>query len=468
MQSQNKGPNKMASEPITKLLFSMSLPAIIAMLVQALYNFVDSLYVARLGEDALTAISLAFPIQMIIIACFVGLGVGVTSVISRKLGEKNSFAATIAAEHGFILFGIMYVFIAILGAFFIHGFFARFTDEQSIIQYGSQYIRIIMLFSFGRMFAQGGISILQGTGDMIRSMKAQLIGAISNIILDPIMIFGLFGFPRLEVAGAAIATVSGQIISMLYVFTVIYKGNLPIKFNLRKFKYSKETLRSIVSVALPVSVMQGLASVMIAGLNVILVGFTETAVAVLGVYFKIQSFVFMPIFGLSQGAMPILGYNYGAKNRDRFIETIKVSSVIAFLYMGLGTIVFQVFPVELFGLFKSSQEMTDIGVTAFRIVSWMFPFAGISIMVSTSFQGMGEAHISLIISFIRQIVVLLPLSYILGQIAGLDAVWWGVIGSEIVGLTAVLLFFKKEYNSKLKDLSPILDTKMKEVEDKHS
>ncbi|SHK29581.1 MATE family efflux transporter [Paramaledivibacter caminithermalis] len=441
--------NKMGIMSIPKLMLTMSLPAILSMMVQALYNIVDSIFVSRIGEDALTAVSLAFPIQLIIIATFLGIGTGVNSLISRKIGEKNLDSATNAAEHGFLLSGLLYIVIVIVSLFFNNGFISLFTEDTKIINYGTGYIRIIMLFSFGRLFAQAAMSTLQGTGEMVKPMKAQLIGAISNIILDPILIFGLLGFPAMGVEGAAIATVIAQIISMIYINIVLFKGNNYIKLDLKKFKYSSSVIKQIMIVGLPVAVMQGLSSVMLTGLNFILASFNETAVAVMGVYFKLQSLVFMPIFGLSQGTMPIIGYNFGAKNKERLIRTVKIGISSAVTFMTIGMIVFQLFPANLLSLFNSTIEMTEIGVVAFRIISLGFPLAAASIMLSVSFQGMGDAYISLIVSFIRQIIVLLPVAYMLGQIAGLNAVWFGFFISEAVALVMVVYFFRRAYKTKL-------------------
>lgn len=441
--------NKMGTMPIPKLMLTMSLPAILSMLVQALYNIVDSIFVSRIGEEALTAVSLAFPIQIIIIACFLGIGTGVNSLISRKLGENDLDSATNAAEHGFVLSGILYIVIIIVGALFANKFFALFTEDVKILNYGTGYIRIIMIFSFGRLFAQSGMSTLQGTGEMVKPMKAQLIGAISNIILDPILIFGGLGFPAMGVEGAAIATVIAQIISMVYIMVVLFTGDNYIKLDLKKFKYSNSIVKQIMIVGLPVAAMQGLASIMLTGLNMILAGFNETAVAVMGVYYKLQSLIFMPIFGLGQGTMPIIGYNFGAQNKDRLMGALKLGMSLAVAFMTIGMIVFQTFPAQLLSLFNSTEEMTEIGVTAFRIISLGFPLAAASIMISIAFQGMGDAYISLLVSFIRQIIVLLPTSYLFGKLAGLNAVWLGFVISEVVALIGVLYFFRKAYKTKL-------------------
>ncbi|MCT4545022.1 MAG: MATE family efflux transporter [Vallitalea sp.] len=449
---ENLKQNKMGTMKISKLLFSMSIPAVLSMLVMGLYNIVDSIFVSRISEDALTAVSIAFPIQLIIIALFVGLGVGINSLISRKLGEQDHESAANAAEHGIILCLFLYVLILLIGVFFARDFlelFLKDPQDQNIVELGSGYLKIIMIFSIGNLIAQAGRSILQGTGDMIHPMRAQLIGAISNIVLDPILIFGYFGFPSMGVNGAAIATISAQIIAMVYVLFVLYTKENVLKINLRNFKYDKNILKGIILVGLPVAIMQAIASIMIAGLNLILREFGKTSMTVLGVYFKIQSLIFMPIFGLSQGVMPIVGYNYGAKNKQRIIKTVKLGIIVAVIYMTVGFLVFQIIPAQLLGLFESSDEMVKIGVPAFRIISCVFPLAAVSIMCGTAFQGMGKAYISMIVSIIRQLVVLLPAAYVLALLFGLDGVWVSFIIAEIVGLTVTIISSVKLYNKEL-------------------
>jgi putative MATE family efflux protein len=456
--------NKMGSMPIPKLLFQMALPAIIAMMVQALYNVVDSIFVSRLGEEALTALSLAFPIQLIIIAFFVGLGIGINSLVSRKLGEKDVESATNAAEHGFIIAGILYVIIVILAFLIPKVFFSKFTDDPLVIEYGVQYITIVMLFAFGRIFAQAGISVMQGTGEMVKPMKAMMVGAVGNMILDPILIFGWFGVPAMGIRGAAIATVAAQCLSMLYVFHAIFKQKISLELNMKSFHYDSKIVKQIITVGLPAAIMQALGSVMLTGLNLILASFSGSAVAVLGVYFKLQSFIFMPIFGLSQGTLPIVGYNFGAKNRSRMMEAIKVAILTAVSIMVLGTIIFQFFPSSLLKMFNSSPAMMSIGVHAFRTISWIFPMAGISIVLSTSFQAMGKAHLSMVVSFIRQLVVLLPSAYFFGKYFGLDAVWYSFVASEVVGLSTVLFLFRSVTQSQLSGWVESPKVKSTEVE----
>ncbi len=323
-EQQLQHENKMGTMHIPQLLFSMALPAIISMFVQAMYNIVDSVFVAQTGENALTAVSLAFPVQMLIVSCFVGMGVGINSGISRRLGEKKHREAEMVAEHGFLVAVILSLAAAVLGAVFSNIFVKMFTDNPEIIKGCTDYLLIVTIFSFGSIITQAGFSTLQGSGDMIQPMIGQLIGAITNIILDPIMIFGLLGFPALGVTGAAIATVTGQIIAMVYILIVVLKRkkNL-LKLHFRSFKYRGAIMKDIAVVGLPSAIMQGIGSFMVTGYNLILAGYGMTAVAVFGVYFKVQSFIFMPIFGLGQGAMPIFGYNYGAQKAEAVQRDIK-------------------------------------------------------------------------------------------------------------------------------------------------
>ncbi|MDN5298025.1 MAG: hypothetical protein PWP51_578 [Clostridiales bacterium] len=441
--------NKMGVLPIPKLIMTMSLPAVLSMMVQALYNIVDSIFVAKINEEAITALSLAFPVQLVIVACFVGMGVGINSSISRKLGAKDTEGAMMTAEHGFLIAGVLYLFVALLGLFFVDPFVKLFTDDALIIRYSHSYLTIIMLFAFGRIFAQVGVSIFQGTGEMVVPMVSQLIGAVTNIILDPILIFGYFGLPALGVPGAAIATIIAQITSMIFVLLYLTRFKRVITFKFRGFKVNREILKQIVIVGLPAAAMQALASVMLVGLNLILAGFTTTAVAVLGIYYKLQSFVFMPVFGLSQGLMPIIGYNYGARNKVRLTSALKLALGIAFAYMTLGLVVFQLFSREMILLFNGTEDMLAIGKHAFRIISMGYPLAAISIVISTAFQGLGDAYLSMIVAFIRQIVVLLPLAAILGKLFGIDTLWYAFFFSEVVGTTFVLWFYQRTYRAKI-------------------
>ncbi|MBT3320268.1 MAG: MATE family efflux transporter [Clostridia bacterium] len=447
-----KHTERLGTEKISKLIIRMSIPAIIAMIVQALYNVVDSIFVASISEKALTALSLAFPIQMVIISIFIGLGIGLNSVISRRLGEGNKDEAVNTAEHGFLLGLILWALIAVAAIFLPRWFFSLFTDDPVIIDYATQYTTIIMIFSFGRIFAQVCMSIMQATGDMVSSMKIGLTGAISNIILDPILIFGVLFIPALGVKGAAIATVTGQTISMVVAFILMFKNEKGLKLNLRKFHFDGRITKNIFKVGFPAMLMQGLASIMLAGVNFILAGFGATPIAVFGAFFKLQSFIFMPVFGLCQGMMPIVGFNFGAKNKKRVIDAVKFGALISFCIMSFGLIIFQAFPATLLSLFSSSAEMTQIGITAFRIISIGFPIAGVCIVLSVSFQALGDAHLSLIISFARQILVLLPVAFALSLALNEVGVWIAFPIAEVSCLILIILFAIRTYRRKIKHL----------------
>lgn len=437
--------------PIPKLLLTMSLPAIISMMIQALYNVVDSIFVAQLGEEALTAISLAFPIQIIIISCFVGMAVGINSSISRRLGEHKQSEAENVAEHGFLVAVILSILLAIMGYLVAGPFIGLFTDNANIISQGTSYVTIVTVFCMGSIVAHAAFGTLQGSGEMIKPMMGQIIGAVTNLLLDPIMIFGLFGFPALGVSGAAVATVVGQTVSMIFMLFMVFKGkNNLLKLDLRKFNYQGKIIKDIIVVGLPAAIMQGIGSLMITGYNLILASFGMSAVAVFGVYFKIQSIIFMPIFGLGQGAMPIFGYNFGAKNQERFYHTLKVAIIAAVTIMSIGTLALWIFPEQILMPFNPSPEMTKIAVTAFRAISLAFPIAGLSIMISVSFQAIGKAYVSMIASFIRQMVVLLPASFILSRIGGLDLVWYGFIISEFFSITYQLIMLRR-FKSQITD-----------------
>ena len=446
---------KLGKTKIAPLIFKMSAPAMISMLVQALYNIVDSWYLARYDQDALSAVTLSFPIAMIIISLFVGLGIGINSVISRRLGEKNKDEAVNSAEHGFFFGIIIWVVLALLAIVVPKSFFPMFTESQKIIDFGITYITIILAFSLFRIIAQIFISILQATGDMISAMIIQGAGAITNIVLDGFLIFGLWIFPEMGIAGAAIATIVGQFVSMVLAIIIYTTRKNRLRLNLHKFHLDKTITKNILVVGIPAAIMQGLSSIMLALLNKILSNFGDEAYTFLGVYFRIQSFVFMPIFGLTQGMMPILGYNYGAGNKKRVLDTLKVGLIAAAAIMVIGTVVFQVFPAPILEFFGVSEAIVKIGVPAFRIISSCFVFAGVSIVISTLFQAMGDAYVSMISSFTRQIIVILPAAWILSRTYGLDQTWFAFPISEFVTLLMAIGFFVYAYNKKIKNLTPV-------------
>ena len=417
--------NKMGTMPVRRLVLSMSLPMMIAMLVQALYNVVDSYFVAKLSEDALNAVSLAFPLQNLMIAFGGGTAVGINALLSRSLGEKRQDMADKAANTGIFLALCNFVVFALIGVFFSRTFFQlQAGSEAAIVEYGTRYATICLGCSIG-IFCQFCFErLLQSTGRTTLAMCTQLVGAITNIVLDPILIFGLFGFPRLEVAGAAVATVAGQILAAILAIIMNLKKNPDIHIVPREIRWNTIIAKEIYRVGFPSIVMQSISSIMTFGMNKILFGFTKTATAVFGAYFKLQSFVFMPVFGLNNGTVPIIAYNYGAGKPDRIMGTIKLAAVYATTIMLCGFAVFQLMPDKLLMIFSASDTMLSIGIPALRIISISFLFAGCSIVCTSLFQALGHGMLSLWISVFRQLVVLLPVAFIFARIGGLHTVWF--------------------------------------------
>lgn len=445
--------NKMGTMPVPKLLISMSLPMMISMLVQALYNIVDSMFVAKLSEDALTAVSLAFPVQNLMIAVAAGTGVGINALLSRNLGEKNFEGANKTARNGIFLAVISCILFALIGTIGAHTFFMMQTDNKTIVTYGTQYMQIITLFSCGIFLQVTFERLLQSTGKTIYSMITQGTGAIINIILDPILIFGLFGLPRLEVAGAAIATIIGQMTAVILCLIFNITKNKEININMKRFRPDSRIIKTIYEVGVPSIIMQSIGSVMTFGMNKILLMFSSTAAAVFGVYFKLQSFIFMPVFGLNNGMIPIIAYNYGARNKQRIIQTAKISILVAVSIMLVGLAIFQIFPEFLLcTLFDASETMLSIGIPALRIISLSFLFAGYCIVAGSVFQALGNGVYSLIVSAARQLLIILPVAYIFAKVFGLHAVWWAIPIAEIASLTLSTILLKRIYEEKVKPL----------------
>ena len=426
--------------PVNKLLVSMSLPMMVSMLVQALYNIVDSIFVSRIDENALTAVSMAFPIQSLMIAIGVGTGVGVNALLSRSLGEKDYGKVDRTAVNGVFLSAVSYLLFLVVGILAVTPFYLSQTKDAQIIAYGKQYLTIICCCSFG-MYTQFIFErLLQSTGKTIFTMVTQGTGAIINIILDPIFIFGYFGIPRMGVAGAAVATVAGQIVAGVFAIIINEKKNTDVKLNFKGCRPDKKVIREIYKVGIPSIIMQAIGSVMTYGMNRILISFNSTAVAVFGVYFKLQSFIFMPIFGLNNGMVPIIAYNYGAKEKDRMVKTLKLSVFYAIGIMVLGFVVFQLFPAPLFSLFDASEMMLSIGVPALRAISFSFLFAGFCIVCGSLFQALGNGVYSMVISIARQLVVLLPAAYLLSLSGKVQYVWWAFPIAELVSLSMTVFF----------------------------
>lgn len=444
--------NKMGTMPVNKLLVTMSLPMVISMIVQALYNIVDSIFVSRLSEDALTAVSMAFPMQNLMISVAVGTGVGINAMLSRSLGEKKFEAANKTAENGIFIEVLGYVLFLLIGIFVTKPFFLAQAGAGDIANMGIEYTRICLLMSFGIFMQIGFERILQSTGRTIFTMITQSTGAIINIILDPILIFGLFGMPKMGVAGAAIATVTGQICAAILAITFNLTKNPDVHISFKGFKPQIIFVKNILSVGIPSIIMSSVGSAMTFGMNKILITFSSTAVAVFGVYFKLNSFVFMPVFGLNNGMVPIVSYNYGAQNKKRLTKTIKLAIMYAVCIMFIGIMLFQFIPDVLLRLFDASDHMLEIGIPALRVISLSFAFAGICIVISSSLQALGHGFLSMMISITRQLIILLPSAYILAKFGGIHAVWWSFNIAEIASLTLSLLFFKHMYNKIIKHL----------------
>ena len=443
---QNEIPkeNKMGVMPVGKLLFTMSLPIMISMLVQALYNVVDSMFVARVSENALTALSIAFPIQNLMIAVSVGLGVGLNAVVSRALGAKDTKGVNRAATNGIMLMFICGLIFMLGGATLVRPYFEMQTDIEEIVTSGIDYTSIVMMGSMGVFMQILFERLLQSTGRTMLTMFSQGIGAIINIIFDPIFIFGYYGFPKMGVAGAAYATVLGQWIAALLGLILNIRMNPEVSINMKGFRPHGATIRLILSIGIPSVVMQSIGSVMTFLMNQILIAFSSTAVAVFGVYFKLQSFVFMPVFGLTNGTVPIVAYNFGARKGERMKKTIQYSVYAAIAIMICGALIFQSIPDKLLMLFDASDEMLRVGVPALRIISLSFPLAGFGIGAGAVFQALGFSVYSMIISLIRQLVVLIPCAYLIGMLTGdVTGVWWAFVVAEVVSLTVSALYLRR-------------------------
>ncbi len=444
--------NKMGTMPLGKLLIQISLPMMISMLVQALYNIVDSIFVAQISENALTAVSLAFPIQNLMISTAVGTGVGVNSLLSMRLGQQDSKAVKDSALNGIFLYSITTIIFVILGIFVPRVYFESQTSDPEIIEYGVQYLSICMIVSFGLYGAILFERLLQSTGRTVLSMISQLAGAITNIIFDPLLIFGLLGFPKLGIAGAAWATVFGQIVGFVISFILNLTHNKEIHFTLKGFRPQGKIIGDIYKVGVPSILLGSIGSVLTYLINLILGSFTTTAIAVYGVYFKLQSFIFMPVFGLNNGIVPIVAYNYGAKRKDRIMKAIKLCAIAAFIIMTAGLLIFELFPRQLLAMFNASEEMLSIGIPALRRIAIHFPIAALCITLISVFQALGKGLMSMIVSFVRQVIVLLPAAYLLSLTGDINNIWWAFIIAEGASLLASLIGMRLVYNKELKNL----------------
>ena len=447
--------NKMGVMPVPKLLVNMALPMIISMLVQALYNIVDSIYVSQVSESAVTALSLAFPVQNMQIGFGVGIGVGVNSLLSKSLGEKNQDAADRAAGNGIFLVIISTALFMLFGIFGARPYFTMQSQVAETVEGGIAYTQICCLFTAGIFVQILGERLLQATGRTVLTMIAQGVGAIVNIILDPIFIHGWFGMPQMGIAGAAVATVIGQWAGAALCIYLNLRHNPEVHIRLRNVKPVGHILGPVLAVGVPAIVMNAIGSIMNFGMNQILQGFQETATGVFGVYYKLQSFFFMPLFGLNNASISILAYNYGARKPKRIVQTLEVACAIAVGIMLAGLLVFQLAPGALLGMFHPSADFLAIGTSALRIISLHFPIAAFSIILSASFQALGNGIYSTIVSLCRQLLVLLPVTYLLSLTGNVHNVWWSFPVAEIVSLAVTAALFGRIYRQKIKPMYEI-------------
>ncbi len=444
--SENIQENKMGVMPVPKLLFNMAIPMVVSMLMQALYNIVDSAFVGMYSTHALEAVSIAFPIQNLMIAFATGTGVGINALLSRHLGEKKFEAADTTANTGLFLAICSYILFAILGLTIVRPFFSMQSDIAEVVNYGEEYLTVILLCGFGIFGEITNERLLQATGRTVYSMITQGTGAVLNIILDPIMIFGYCGMPALGVKGAAIATVIGQCVAFILALIFNIKVNKEVNIRISKiFKPQLQEIIKIYEIGIPSIIMTSITSFLTVGMNLILKKFSEDAITVFGVYFKLNSFVFMPVFGLNNGMVPILSYNYGAKKHDRIIKTVRLGMSCAVIYMLAGLAVFEIMPDKLLMIFSASENVMNIGVTALRIIALSFIFAGIGIVSSTVFQSIGNPLHSLLISVLRQLVIILPVAYLLSLTGSVSNVWWSYPIAEVASFILSVFFLRKTF-----------------------
>ena len=458
--AQPANENKMGIMPENKLLLNMALPMILSMLIQACYNIVDSYFVSKLSQDALNAVGLAFPVQNLMIAVSVGTGVGINALLSRSLGQKDQERANRTAMNGVMLEVVSGLVFTVLGLTCARLFYTVQTDIPGIVEYGADYLTIITGCSMGIFLSVACERLVQATGRTVYAMVIQGTGSVINLILDPILIFGLFGFPRMEVAGAAVATVAGQIAGGLVGLYLALTHNPEIQMSFKGLRPSREIIKGIYSVGLPSIIMQSIGSVMVFGMNQILIAFTATATAVFGIYFKLQSFIFMPVFGLNNGMVPIVAYNYGAQKPERITRTVKLAMAYAVGIMAVGFALFQLFPDVFLSLFEAEGEdagdLLTIGVPALRIISFHFLVAGICVVSMSVFQALGHGVLSLIVAIVRQLIVLLPTAFLLSRLGGLDVVWWAFPAAETIAVMLCLLFLFRVFQ---KEIIPMQETK---------
>lgn len=437
-----KTENKMGTHSILLLLVGMSVPPTISMMINSLYNIIDSIFVARLGTEALTAVSLAFPIQNIILAVASGAGIGVNSYIARKLGEKDNKTANETAAQGLTLSVVHFIVLAILGIIFIKPFFRLFTDDATILKMGYDYTYIVTFLSIGTIMQTAIEKILQATGNTLAPMYLQIIGAVTNIILDPILIYGYFGVPAMGVAGAAIATILGQFVSLACSLYVLFYTKQEITLIPSDFKWNNKIIKEIYNVGIPSFFIMSIGSFLVMGINFILAGISNLAVSLFGIYFKLQTFIYMPTTGLTQGAMPIMGYNYGARNKKRVCDTLTYAMGISVLINTLGTVLFWIFPKQILGFFSATPDMINMGISTMKIISLSYSFGSVCYLFSSFLQAIGKGVPSLVITLLRQLILLLPLAFILGKYFGLVGVWASFPLVDIITCVIASLIYK--------------------------
>jgi len=453
MPQKTLNENRMGTMPVGRLLFSVSAPTMLSMLVQALYNVLDSVFVSYVSEEALTAVTMAFPLQNLMIAISVGLGVGMNSYLSRSLGAKNQKNVNSAAMHGILITWMISIAFCVFGLFGSGAYMRSQTDNPQIIQYGTEYLMWVCGIPFG-VFNQVIMErLLQSTGKTVYSMITQITGSVTDAFLDYALVFGFWFFPRMGVAGAAVSSVIGQCTAALVGLYFNLRKNPEIQFSFKGFRLRLDVLKQIFTVGLPSMLLSSLSSVMTYGMNLVLVKFNETAVAFFGAYLKLQSFVFLPVFGLNHGVVPIVAYNYGAKKKERIIKTIKLAMAAAFCLMLIGVLVLELMPARLLSVFNASEGLLEIGVPALRIIAAHLLTASFSIIIIAVFQAFGMGLPGLIVSFTRQIVLLLPAAYLLSLTGVIDNVWWCFLIAETGSLTMSLLLFRREYGRRIRGLA---------------
>lgn len=439
--------NKMGVMPVKKLLITMAVPMMASMFVQAMYNIIDSIFVSHISEDALTAVSMAYPVQNLMIGVATGTAVGVNALLARKLGEKRPDQANACALNGIFLSALSFVLFFLVGLFAARTLISIQTDNQVIIDYGTTYLHICMLASFGFFMNMMLERILQATGRTGLTVYTQLLGSIVNIILDPLLIFGIGPFPELGIAGAAIATVIGQWASFLLGLVLNLKFNHDINFSFAKFRPDLKMIKQIYIVGVPVIIMNSIGSLMTFGMNIILASFTSTATAIFGVYFKLQTFVFMPVFGINNALIPICSYNLGARNKARIVEALRFAIICAVCIMLTGLAVVQLFPTQILGLFDASDAMLAVGIPALRIISTTFVFAGFIVVCMSFFQALGHSFLGMVVSVARQIGVLLPVAYLLSFAGKLELVWLAFPIAELFAVVICAIFLVRFYRN---------------------